>query len=224
MPRIVTIVNQKGGVGKTKTAINLGIIAADAGGHVLVIDADPQGTASTDAALLKGGRGLPCDFVTEHDGDALENLWRIKEYDRIYIDTPGSLENGGRVRSVLENTDFAVVPFDLEPGSLPATITTTGVLTEMGVPFAILMTKVPPHQRGVNLITEAREAFDGAKLPYFKCFTRTYTSYSDSVKNGIPITEYRDGNAKTATEELRRVHAAVEMKLSRLPIRQKAGR
>ena len=70
-PRILALANQKGGVGKSTTAINLGTALAAIGERVLIIDLDPQGTASTGLGIEQSARKVSTYDVLA-DGAPLE--------------------------------------------------------------------------------------------------------------------------------------------------------
>jgi chromosome partitioning protein len=71
--RVLVVANQKGGVGKTTTAVNVAAALAQLGQRVLVIDLDPQGNAST-ALGVEHHRGVPSSYDVLVDGSSLDEV------------------------------------------------------------------------------------------------------------------------------------------------------
>ena len=70
--RVLSVSNQKGGVGKTTTAINLGTALAAVGERVLILDLDPQGNASTGLGVPRGQRKVTSYDVLVNESPLVE--------------------------------------------------------------------------------------------------------------------------------------------------------
>lgn len=83
-PRIIAIANQKGGVGKTTTAINLGAALADDGCNVLIVDLDPQGNASTGLGIDPQNRKMTTYDLLLDDAP-LKEVIQSTAFDGLWI-------------------------------------------------------------------------------------------------------------------------------------------
>jgi chromosome partitioning protein len=91
---IITIANQKGGVGKTTTAVNLAAALAKHGLHILVVDTDPQGNAST-ALNIDHRVGTPDVYsVLVEEQDFSEVVKPVAEIDNLFC-APATIDLAG---------------------------------------------------------------------------------------------------------------------------------
>ncbi|MEG0385613.1 ParA family protein [Solibacillus cecembensis] len=93
MGRIIAIANQKGGVGKTTTSVNLSACLAFLGKKVLLIDIDPQGNASSGLGVRKGDLESCVYDVLINDEDIKEVIQQTK-IDNLYV-VPATISLAG---------------------------------------------------------------------------------------------------------------------------------
>jgi chromosome partitioning protein len=148
LPRVMAVANQKGGVGKTTTAVNLGACLADIGYRVLVVDLDPQGNASTGLGInIRDLHGSMYDVIL-HDLP-IEDCVEATSVRNLFC-APSSLDLAGaeielvpafsrelRLKRALEEVrdDYDFVLIDCPPSLGLLTINGLAAASEVVVPI-----------------------------------------------------------------------------------------
>jgi chromosome partitioning protein len=148
LPRVIAIANQKGGVGKTTTAVNLGACLADIGYRVLVMDLDPQGNASTGLGLNPRNMSASMYDVILNDMP-LEDCVEPSSVRNLFV-APASLDLAGaeielvpafsreqRLKRALEEVldDYDFVLIDCPPSLGLLTVNGLAAASEVLVPI-----------------------------------------------------------------------------------------
>lgn len=148
--KIIAVTNQKGGVGKTTTAINLAAALRDRGFRVLLIDLDPQGNASTGLAveereinaydLLLDDTALADVVQQTESGIAIVPATR--DLASVDMQLSSAQSRTGFLRKKLRNTGFDYIIIDCPPGlgllTLNAMVAAHSVLVPLQAEFLAL--------------------------------------------------------------------------------------
>ena len=140
MSRIIAIANQKGGVGKTTTAINLSACLAEAGKRVLMLDCDPQGNATSGLGVNKNTVELTSYDILIGDASAEEAIIHT-EYERLDVIASNINLSGAEIEligieqkefilkkqidKIKENYDFIIIDCPLSLNMLTVNAMTT---------------------------------------------------------------------------------------------------
>ena len=105
-PRVLALANQKGGVGKTTTAINLGTALAAIGERVLIVDLDPQGNASTGLGIERRRRAVSTYHVLTGQA-ALKDALQSTAVPGLFV-TPSTMDLLGLELEIAAERDRAL--------------------------------------------------------------------------------------------------------------------
>ncbi len=200
--RVFSVANQKGGVGKTTTAINLGAALAELGHRVLIVDLDPQGNASTGLGIDPRNFDVSMYDVLLHN-TALEDCIEATSIKNLFL-APSTLDLAGaeielvpamnreyRLRRALEpvREDFAFIFIDCPPSLGLITVNALTAADEVLVPIQCEYYAL----EGVSQLTRNVELVRANLNPTLRVTTIVLTMYdartrlSDSV-----VTEVRN--------------------------------
>ena len=150
MTQVITIANQKGGVGKTTTAVNLSAALALEGKKVLLIDADPQSNATTSLGFHRDSYEYNLYHVMLGTKELSDIILDVKTIDNLYV-APSNIGLVGiekefyknikdrelvlkrRIDAVKKDYDFVII--DSPPALGPLTINTLSAANSVLIPI-----------------------------------------------------------------------------------------
>jgi chromosome partitioning protein len=196
---IITVSNQKGGVGKSTVAVNLASCFAGEGKDVLLVDADEQGSA-LDWKSERPQNVQPVQTV----GLPVDNLHKEMKslsdrYDIVVIDGGGRITKTARAAVVV--ADVVIVPTLPSRPDIASTEDFFEKVVEMAQTFkdfraAVLLNQV---QEGTVLSRRSQEYIRESKYPTFTTQLHQYIAYREAFALGLSVIEY-DAASKAAHE------------------------
>jgi chromosome partitioning protein len=203
--KIITVINQKGGSGKTNIAMTLAGSFGARGYATLLVDGDAQGTATHWYASVPEGKTFPAKVINlaaaaGQIGRAMRD--HIADYDIVIVDTPGSLRDPVPLSSLLLS-DLALVPMIPAPGDLWATNQLLELVDQARSINAELDVRVVPNMvQATALASAALEALARIHLPVTETHITLRTAYRQALTEGTTVLGLKDAKAIEESERL----------------------
>jgi chromosome partitioning protein len=196
--KMLGIIAQKGGTGKTTLSVHLAVQATLDGMRVLVLDMDPQASAT---AWWKRRRDQS-PALLQGQGDALPGILeqaRGQNFDLVIADTaPHSSADSSRCA---EHSDHVIIPTRPAILDLDAIGATTGIVSQVRSSTAIVLNACPPPKLfgETHIVREAREALKLYGLPVCPVAISQRAALSHALIDGRAVAEF-DVGGKAARE------------------------
>lgn len=216
--RIVAVVNQKGGSGKTTLSMQLAGALARRGGKVLVVDADPQATATRWAATADDDKPFPASVIGLSAASAKvhrEVKKFVADYNYIIVDCPPAADSPVP-QSALLIADLALVPLIPSPLDMWAAVGIRQVIENVSDINDSLQARLVVNQcqPNTNLAKEALEVLPEFGIKLCKTFMHQRQVYRQSAVFGQTVHDF-GSRASEAIGEVEALTDEVEAILGR---------
>jgi chromosome partitioning protein len=191
--RTIAFLSQKGGSGKTTLAVHTAVAAQEAKERVVVIDSDPQRSATTWSEARKGAAPV---VVTVSALD-LEKVLAAARHDRMtlaIVDTaPHTAPDAARVARLADLVVIPVRPSAFDIAAVGATVT---MLTAVSARGCFVISAAPPRSPE---IVDTRRILEDYGLPVYGGEITDRRAFARAVASGRAVTEF-DAEGKAAAE------------------------
>ncbi len=192
--KIIAVISQKGGAGKTTLALHLAVAGHLAGYDTGLIDVDPQGTAETWGSWRKDEPPAVVGAKAATLGRTLDKV-RAAGAEMVIIDTPPLAQ--AEARAAAEYADVILVPCQLRIFDLDAIKVTAGLMNNTGKPAFVVFNRTP--SRAPNLYAQGVEAVSGMGMQAAPVMLVERAAYHHAEREGKAAQEIAP-SSKAATE------------------------
>lgn len=198
-PLLVSILNQKGGVGKTTIAVNLSYALAQRGIETILIDGDPNRSTLVGARSIAYSDLVPLRVMSE-----TASVGQTGNCRHFFVDTKARPEPVD-LEEIVQRSTLILIPSSTKQDELRVTGSTVKLLDSVGSKkHRVVLNRVHPNNREETL-SSFKTGLREQGIPVFESVIRDYAIYDEAFGRGVSVGQLRGKTAEKAWSDIQQL-------------------